>query len=465
LIGKAIIGFDMRPYFAFKILLPLLLVFSSIEGRAGAGEPLATVELGPLLGYVGPAEALIWIKASGPASAGVIVGESADLQEGRAVAGPDLKAESDYMGVTRVTELRPAKRYFYKATLDGKPAPGSPHSFVTAPSAGSRGHLRFAFISCIGGFEDQLHQRWVKDSVMAAWRALADVPVDFVLHLGDNVYAESKDVAVLRRMYYWHRGLRPYRRVMAVTPMLAIWDDWDYAGGTAFGDGDGTAVGKQQVLRTFKELWANPSYGQPTDPGIYFKFSWGDVEFFMLDVRYHRSPNVSEDDGQKTMLGPTQLAWLKRELAGSKATLRFLVSGNQWTSSGTSDSWRSFTRERNGLFDFIRDSGIEGVVLLSGDRHLTAGYQVQQRFIEITSSPFATRNHGAPSRPQEMFMLHDQGHFFVVLDADTRTKPPRLVVEVHRVSKGMVRRRPLKWKEINGKVRIPTCEFSFDCRN
>ncbi len=62
-------------------------------------------------------------------------------------------------------------------------------------------------------------------------------------------------------------------------------------------------------------------------------------------------------------------------------------------------------------------------------------------------------------------MLHDQGHFFVVLDADTRTKPPRLVVEVHRVSKGMVRRRPLKWKEINGKVRIPTCEFSFDCRN
>jgi alkaline phosphatase D len=300
---------------------------------------------------------------------------------------------------------------------------------------------------------------------MAAWRALEDVPVDFVLHLGDNVYAGSTDPAVLRRMYYWHRRLRPHRRVMAVTPMLAIWDDWDYAGGTAYGDGDGTAIWKQQSLRTFKELWANPSYGQPSDPGIYFKFSRGDVDFFMLDVRYHRSPNGSEDIGQKTMLGPAQLTWLKRELAGSDATLKFLVSGSQWTGSGTSDSWRSFTRERNGLFDFIRDNGIDGVVLLSGDRHLTAGYQVQQRFVEITSSPFAAENHRPPYPPKEMFMLHDQGNFFVVLDMDTRSEPPRLVVEVHRVGKGMVRRRPLKWEEINGKVRIPTCELFIDCRN
>ena len=67
------------------------------------------------------------------------------------------------------------------------------------------------------------------------------------------------------------------------------------------------------------------------------------------------------------MLGRAQLTWLKRELAESDATLKFLVSGGQWTNSGKSDSWQSFTRERNGLFNFIRDNGIEGVVLLSGD--------------------------------------------------------------------------------------------------
>ena len=34
------------------------------------------------------------------------------------------------------------------------------------------------------------------------------------------------------------------------------------------------------------------------------------------------------------------------------------------------DSWASFLTERNRLFDFIRDNGIGGVVLLSGDSHI-----------------------------------------------------------------------------------------------
>ena len=451
--------------FAVKTLLTLLLVFSLTQGKAGAGEAPPIVELGPMLGYVGPEEAHIWIKASAPASGGVIVGEGADLHKGRAVAGPDLNAETDNMGVIRLTGLKPTTKYFYQTTINGIPNAGSPHAFITAPSGGAKGHFRFAMISCIGELERYLHLPRAKASVTAAWRALAKVPVDFVLQLGDNIYAGTTDTGVQRRMYDWHRRLPPYRRLMAATPMLAIWDDWDYAGGTALGDSDGTASGKQRSLRTFKQHWANPSYGQPSDPGVYFKFSRGDVDFFMLDVRYHRSPNVSDDDGQKTMLGRAQLAWLKQELVGSDATLKFLVSGSQWTNSGKPDSWRSFTRERNGLFDFIRDNGIEGVVLLSGDRHITAGYQVQQRFVEITSSPFASENHPPPYPPKEMFMLHDKGNFFVVLDVDTRIRPPHVFFEVHRVGKGMVRRQQLSWQVINGAVRIPTCDIFVDCRN
>ena len=99
------------------------------------------------------------------------------------------------------------------------------------------------------------------------------------------------------------------------------------------------------------------------------------------------------------------MAWLKRGLLASQATFKFLVSGGQWESRGRSDSWASFIRERNELFQFIRDRRIGGVVLLSGDRHVTAGYQVQGRFIEITSSPFAEENHEPPYNPAEMFML------------------------------------------------------------
>ncbi len=92
------------------------------------------------------------------------------------------------------------------------------------------------------------------------------------------------------------------------------------------------------------------------------------------------------------MLGRAQLTWLKRELAESDATLKFLVSGGQWTNSGKSDSWQSFTRERNGLFNFIRDNGIEGVVLLSGDRHVTAGYQIQGTLHRNHLEPVCVRN-------------------------------------------------------------------------
>jgi alkaline phosphatase D len=157
-----------------------------------------------------------------------------------------------------------------------------------------------------------------------------------------------------------------------------------------------------------------------------------------------------------------QLAWLKRGLLASQATFKFLVSGGE--SRGRSDSWASFIRERNELFQFIRDRRIGGVVLLSGDRHVTAGYQVQGRFIEITSSPFAEENHEPPYNPAEMFMLHDEGHFFVVFDVNTATAEPSVTFEVHQVSTGIVRKRTFGWDEINGRVRIPTCALLIDCR-
>jgi hypothetical protein len=51
------------------------------------------------------------------------------------------------------------------------------------------------------------------------------------------------------------------------------------------------------------------------------------------------------------------------------------------------------------------------VVLLSGDRHVTAGSQILGRFIEFTSSPFAAENHEPAYNTAEMFMLHDEDIF------------------------------------------------------
>jgi alkaline phosphatase D len=440
----------MHPHLLGMFLILLAPVIGPTGSMAYADEPRASLHLGPMLGAVGPDKAWIWLRASALATSQVIISENPELQTGRTVAGPRLTAATDFAGVVSVVGLRPATTYFYQVAIDGVPVAARPFSFRTAPPQGAWGQLRFAATSCVGPPE------------MAArsWAALAPIPIDLLLQLGDNAYVDATDPARHREKFYAHRAVPAYGAITARTPTLAIWDDWDYAGNNS----DGTEPGKAQSLRTFKHLWPNPSFGQANDPGIYFKFSWGDVDFFMLDGRYHRSPNDSEDVGEKTMLGAAQLAWLKQGLVASRATFKFLVSGGQWESRGRSDSWASFMRERNELFQFIRDRRIDGVVLLSGDRHVTAAYQVQGRFIEITSSPFAAENHEPPYNPAEMFMLHDEGHFFVVFDVNTITAEPNLTIEVHQVGTGIVRRRTFGWDEINGRVPIPTCVLLPDCR-
>lgn len=434
---------------AFAMLAGSMSAGAALSGEAD--ESRARLELGPVLGHGSDGGARIWIKASKAATSTVIIGERQDLRDGLRMSGPDLTAETDFMAIVEVPGLRPATRYFYKIVIDDRPGSAAASSFITPPLDDTAGRLRFAVTSCVG----------LPDDAAPAWAELAKVPIDLLLQLGDNVYAGSTDPDVQRRIYYAHRRIPAHGAVAARTPSLAIWDDWDFAGDNS----DGAVAGKELSLQTFKQLWPNPGFGQPSDPGVYFKFSWGDVDFFLLDGRYHRSPNDAPDDDQKTMLGAAQLAWLKRELAASEATFKFLASGSEWQSRGREDSWRSFLRERNELFRFIEDHGITGVVLLSGDRHVTAGYQVLGRFVEVTSGPFGAENHEPPYNPDEMFLLHDDGNFFVVFEVDTTASAPALTLEVHQVGRGLVRKRALSWQEINREASIRTCDLLPNCRS
>jgi alkaline phosphatase D len=177
----------------------------------------------------------------------------------------------------------------------------------------------------------------------------------------------------------------------------------------------------------------------------------------MLDVRYHRSPNKAPDDGTKTMLGRKQLQWLKEELLASKATVKFIASGSEWQTNGHDDSWTSFDRERKEIFDFIDGNKIEGVVLLSGDRHFSAGYQVRDRLIEVTSGPLGSKNYPSHNLP-EMIFNQSEGKMYCVFEVDTsgeKGPQPRLAVEVFRAGEGLAHRQAFTWDQVNGKAEIP----------
>ncbi|MCE9611875.1 MAG: alkaline phosphatase D family protein [Chthoniobacter sp.] len=400
------------------------------------------LQLAPMLGHVGPTEARIWVKATGAAKLAVRVSERADMDGAREIAGPEIKAASDFTGVVVVPELKARTTYFYTVLLDGQPALARPWpSFTTAPADGAKGRLRFAFGSCAG------KEPWLD---AATWADLeARTSVDLVLQLGDNHYANTTDPAKQRAAFIAHRSHAGFRALFQHTPLYAVWDDHDFG----VNDSDGTQKGKEDSLRTFSEFFANPAAGEPDNSGVYFKFSRGDVDFFLLDDRYHRSPDKVPDDGTKTQLGAKQLAWLKRELLASKATLRVIACGGEWQGDSVADSWKSYAREEQEIFDFLAEHGIKNVLLLSGDRHFTAAYHVRGRFIEVTSGPLGSP--GAKSRPSpEMFAYHDGGRFFSIYDIDTAATPPAVALEIWQTSIGLVEKRAFTWEQVTGGAKI-----------
>ena len=444
-----------RRHFLAATLIPLSATgFSAVNtahpGNDSALPPLPPDEpvdgplflrAGPMLGNVAHDRALVWVKASNAAKVTLKVGTRADLKKARTVSGPKLAADTAFSGTVEIGELQPGTRYFYSVLLDGEAATARPHaSFTTPPAPGAAGKLRVAFVSC-SGYRGYM--------AAASWGDMATrANFDVLLQLGDNHYANTSDLAILRANYLNHREVGGFRELTAKVPCVGIWDDHDYG----INDSDGTQEGKENSLRAFREVWANAAFGEEGNPGCYCKFSRGDVDFFMLDVRYHRSPDKAEKTDAKTMLGEKQFAWLKRELTASKAKLKFIAGGSVIETGGPLDSWASYPAERRALLDFVKE--MDGVIFLSGDRHFTAGYQVEGRFLEVTSGPVGSGNATCPESP-EVWLSCSEGKMWSIFEVDTTGEQPKVAYELWHAGGGMTERRELSWDEVNGRAKIP----------
>ena len=410
------------------------------SAEAVPGEPY--LHAGPLVGHVSDTTVRLWLKASGPASSGVRIGLQPDLSDARTVDGPALEAATEFTGHISVGGLSAATRYYYVPLIAGAPALLRPYpSFTTAPAVGKAGKVRIALASCVG--------RRGYHAAAAFGEMAARHDFDILLMLGDNHYGDSTDAARLRDFYFMQRTVDGFAQTIRHTPTYAIWDDHDYGPNNS----DGTARGKETSLRVFNQWWANPAAGEADNPGCYFRFTRGDVEFFMLDDRYHRTPNGMKEDGAKTMLGARQLAWLKSGLSASTAKFKIIAAGSEWQMKTQADGWASFARERQEIFDHITAAKLENVILVSGDRHFTAGYQVQGRLVEFTSGPIGSSNATLTPNP-ERFTGMDEGKLWVILEIDTTLQPAAFHYEIWQAGGGLLERRALSADELNGRQPI-----------
>lgn len=402
---------------------------------------------GPMLGHVGPDRAHVWVRATAAVPWKILLTESG--AQTREIEGVSLKAEAGLSSTVVIEGLKPGTSYTYQIVLDGREQLPLPlPSFTTAPEAGQAGKQRIVFGSCVGQTTAAAAPTWAE---LATRRAMStdEGAFDLLLMLGDNHYGNTTEVEKLRVYYTAHRLSGGWRDLSARTPVYAIWDDHDFGPNNS----DGTEAGKADSLKIFQEFWANPACGEADNPGCYFTFTRGDVQFFMLDGRYHRSPNKAEDAPGKTMLGTKQLEWLKRELLASKAKIKLLANGSEWESYGSEDSWTQFKQERDPFLRWIDEQKIEGVIFLSGDRHFSSGYHINGRFLELSAGPVGSNNSKLRPNP-ERFTGHDEGRLWGVLDIDTTVSPPRVAYEFWQTGHSMRERREISWAQLHGREKI-----------
>ncbi len=261
------------------------------------------------------------------------------------------------------------------------------------------------------------------------WFELLLNDVVVLLHLGDSIYADREPPATSRAEFEARYKLNfdesNWRALMREIPSFMIWDDHEIEN-----NWDEGQTGLYLEARPAFEEYVAGHNPEPRVPGqLYYDFTVGEVDFFVLDTRTFRDPSTA------TMLGSTQLVELQSWLAASTAVFKFIVSSVQWsTLSQNADTWFGFPAERGEIFDFVRTNGIRGVVLLSGDRHWMALFRheaVAPYFLyEFSSSPLGALVDEAPPPDSETSFLGDASRAFLTIDADTTLSPAALDVRV-----------------------------------
>jgi alkaline phosphatase D len=224
-----------------------------------------------------------------------------------------------------------------------------------------------------------------QDRPMPIWFAVSGFKPDVLLMLGDTIYGDTEDMAVLRGKYDLLAADRGFGAIRNTVPIVAVWDDHDYG----VNDGGREYPMRRESQQAFLDFFGIPAESPVRkQDGIYRSLLAGPsgrrVQLICLDTRFHRAPlatipkaergegrgpYVPSDDPHATMLGDAQWEWLATVLQ-EPANLRIVLSSIQVASTEHGyEHWGNFPAERARLLKMLRDSEAAGLIVVSGDRH------------------------------------------------------------------------------------------------
>lgn len=420
-------------------------LYQNEEFKAWAARESKSLIHGPMLGHVTEEAASFWVRTAGESV--VTVQVTAAEADDTLSATEMTQSDADYTAVIRISGLQPDTEHAYQVLIDGEAVKLSNPLFRTHPPKGVASGFRVAFTSCAGYAPE--HER--------IWHTIKDQAPRALLMLGDNVYIDDPEHSLTQHFCYYRRFSRPeWRDLVAGTGVYAIWDDHDFGKDDSFGGPEtDEPAWKREVFNIFRQNWNNPSYGGgDAQPGVWFDFQIGDVHFIMLDGRYYREPNGRfpknhpAQSETPSMLGPVQLAWLKQTLLESEATFKVIASPVPWADGIAPrgrqkfDKWEGFPAEREAIFNHLAENKINGVVLISGDRHRSDAYRIDRPngyslYDYMSAIPTNYHTHPVVKAPGFLFG-YNEDNCFGVLDFDTTLPDPRLVFEIRSIDDELI---------------------------
>ena len=334
------------------------------------------LQSGPMLGYAEMREVMLWVQTKQPAAVQFAYWEPSvpDIRY-RTLEVQTVKNQA-FTAKCLADQVQPGRTYNYELILNGEVVQlDYPTTFSTPELWQWRNDppdFRLALGSCYYANEpvyDRPGEPYGGDYQI--FTSIYEKSPDLMLWLGDNVYLREADwysrTGIMHR-YTHTRSLPELQPLLASTHHYAIWDDHDFGPNNS----DRSFIHKDITLEAFDLFWGNPTTGLPGEKGITTFFQWADIDFFLLDDRYFRTPN-DRRSGHRTLLGQAQLEWLIDALVHSRAPFKMVAVGGQVLNTAQKfETYNNlFPEERQYLLQRIEEEGIKNVVFLTGDRHHT----------------------------------------------------------------------------------------------
>lgn len=356
----------------------------------------APVRSGPMLGYSTHREVAIWVQTLDDAQIQYRYWDVENPDE-QWISPAALASEDwEYIVEMTLTGLEPGRTYGYELLVDGRPVVVDwPLEFVTQPLWEWRTDPP-EFSVALGSCNYVNDAEWDRPgeaygSGYEIFETIRQADPELMIWLGDNTYLREVDWdsrAMIFERHAHSRALPQLQPLLGSVHHYATWDDHDYGPN----DADRSYVGKGWALEAFTAFWSNPTWGLPEVDGVFGQFGWADVDFFVLDERYYRSPREAPNDATKTMLGEAQLEWFIDALTASRAPFKVVISGSQFVNDAAHyETWARYEHERRVILDAIVERRIEGVVFVSGDRHHAELLRREEEglypIVDLTTSP------------------------------------------------------------------------------